>query len=131
MSAFASMNLKNNAGTNVAFSPLTINSSTGVASWATGDAVYDNKTVLTVSSQLPSAKSSKGRMKVKLAVPYLVLNSDGVTYTKKDEEILTIDIAIPKNMALLDRQNAQAFLKSVLTDVTLVTNFMTSFEGIY
>lgn len=132
MTAFASQNLKNNAGTNVAFAPQTINSTNGVAQWATSaETVYDLKSQLSISSSVPSAKSSKARMKVKISVPFTLLGSDGVTPYKADEAIATLDIAIPKNMVLLDRQNLQAYMKSVLTDAAFVTSFMSSFEGIY
>ena len=70
-------------------------------------------------------------MKVKISVPFTLLGSDGVTPYKADEAIATLDIAIPKNMVLLDRQNLQAYMKSVLTDAAFVTSFMSSFEGIY
>lgn len=131
MTAFASQNLKNNAGSNVAFAPQTINSTNGVASWATSaETTYDMKSFLSISSSVPSAKSSKARMKVKISVPLIFTDVEGRT-SKTDEAIATLDIAIPKNMVLLDRQNLQAYMKSVLTDASFVTNFMSAFEGIY
>jgi hypothetical protein len=131
MTAFASQNLKNNAGTNVAFAPQTISAQNGVASWATSaESQYDLKSLLSISSSVPSAKSSKARLKVKISVPQVYTDAASNS-SKVDEAIATLDIAIPKNMLLLDRQNLQAFMKSVLTDATFVTNFITSFEGIY
>ncbi|DAD51380.1 coat protein [ssRNA phage Zoerhiza.1_16] len=131
MTAFASQNLKNAAGSNVAFAPQTINPSNGVASWATSaETVYDLKSFLSISSSVPSAKSSKARLRVKISVP-MTLSDAGGTYYKADEAIATLDIAIPKNMDLTYRQNLQAFMKSVLTDASFVTNFMSAFEGIY
>jgi len=131
MTAFASQNLKNNAGSNVAFAPQTINPTNGVAAWATSaETVYDLKSFMSISSSVPSAKSSKARLKVKISVPMVSVDVAGA-YFKSDEAIATLDIAIPKNMVLLDRQNLQAFMKSVLTDASFVTNFMSAFEGIY
>jgi hypothetical protein len=130
MSAFAALTLKNNANADVVFSPLTINSQTGVASWGTAVAAYDNKSVVTMSSQVPTTKSTKARAKVKVTVPYLVEDVNYGNMTKIDDCIIQIDIAIPKNMDSAARADAQAYLKSVVAHAIL-TAFVTNFEGIY
>lgn len=130
MTAFAAQNLKNNAGSNIAFVPQNINPN-GVATWATSaETTYDAKKVLSISSTVPSAKATKARMKVKIMVPYM-FDVGGGSLVKQDESLITLDVAVPKNMALTDRQDLQAFMKSVLTDATFVSNFMSAFEGIF
>jgi hypothetical protein len=129
MSAFAALTLKDHANADTVFSPLTINSQTGVSSWGTSITAYDNKAIVTMSSQTPTAKSSKARAKLKVTVPYLVEDVVG-NMNKVDDCIVQIDIAIPKNMDSTARLDAQAYLKSLVAHAIL-TAFVTNFEGIY
>jgi len=127
MSAFAVLTLKDNSAANVTFNPLTIDSSTGVATWATADAIYDAKKFVTWSSRTPSSKSSKARLKLKVTIPIM----DVVDTTKKvDEAICSIEIAVPRNQALTPRLDLKAFADTLLQNA-IVTAFMTTYEGIY
>lgn len=126
MSAFAALVLTNSAAANVTFNPLTIDS-TGIASYATSDAIYDAKSFVSISSKVPNARSTKARFKGKVTVPLM----DPVDPTKKiDEAIAAIDIAFPKNMGLTQRLDLKAYVDSLVSNAIL-TAFATSFEGIY
>lgn len=126
MTAFAALTLKNNAGTDVVFNPLTIDQ-TGVASWATSDARFDAKSIVTVSTKTPSARQPKARIKLKVTVPVM----DAIDTTKKiDEIIATCEIAIPKNSDSTLRANARKHIETLLAHA-VSTTFVTSFEGVY
>jgi len=126
MSAFAALSLQNNAAATVTFNPLTIDSS-GVASWATSDAIYDAKSIVTVSTKVPNSKSTKARLKAKVVVPLM----DSVNTTLKvDELVINLDMAIPKNMGLTPRLDARKYIDTLVQNA-LVTAFLTSFEGVY
>jgi hypothetical protein len=127
MSAFATLALQNNAGTTVNFAPLTIDSASGVASYGTSDAVYDQKSVVTASVKYPSKSSTKARLRLKVTVPLM----DTVDTTKKvDEAIGTVELAFPKNMSSTDRLNLRKYVQTLVADA-VTTAFATSFEGIY
>lgn len=128
MSAFASVTLKNGSDADKIFSPISIDSRTGVALWGTADAVYDQKWLLSMSSSVPTAKTSKGRAKLKLSIPYLVTENGVVV--KKDEAIATVDIAIPKNMDSTFRAHLAKALDAAVSNAIL-TSYITNFEGIY
>lgn len=126
MSAFATLTLKNNATTDVVFSPLTIDSN-GVAQYGTADTIYDGKTFVSISSKVPSVRSNKARLKLKITHPLM----DSVDTTKKlDEAIATVDIAYPKNMSQAARRDLKAYIATLVTNA-VTTAFVDGFEGIY
>lgn len=127
MPAFAALVLKNNAATNVTFNPLTIDTTTGVASYATSEAVWDAKSTCTVSSSTPSAKSSRAKQRVRVTVPIM----DAVDTTKKiDEVIIDVQCNYSRLSTSGHRNDARAFADSALQHA-IATAFATSYEGIY
>lgn len=129
MSQFAAVNLKNQAGTEVTFSPTVVdrNASINVANWAASGTIYDGRHKLSASLQLPTARSSRAKVKLKVVVPFMSTVDPSV---KLDESIINIDFSMPKSAALLDRQNLRAYAADLLTDA-LVIAMVESFEGVY
>lgn len=129
MSAFAPVSLKNQAATEIVFSPTTVdrNSSVNVANYAAPGTVYDARHKLSASIQLPTARSTRAKVKLKVTIPYM----DAVnTSVKIDESIINIDFSFPKGAAQIDRQNLRAYAADLLTDA-IVTAMVDNFEGIY
>lgn len=127
MPAFAALVLKNNAATNVTFNPLTIDTTTGVASYATADANWDAKTIVTASSSTPSGKSSRARQRIKVTLPIM----DAIDVTKKiDEVIVDVSISYPRSSTSLQRNDCRAYADSALQSA-IATAFASSYEGIY
>lgn len=126
MSAFAALTLKNYAIADVIFSPLSIDS-TGVATYGSSNAIYDAKSFVSISSKVPSARSNKARLKLKVTLPLM----DTVDTTKKlDEAIAAVDLAFPKNMGQAARRDLTAYIATLVTDA-VTTAFVDGFEGIY
>jgi len=126
MPALAVLNLKNQAGTETAMSPVSINASTGVANWMGAGTTLDNRVQVSSATTLPTGKATKVRSKQKVVIPII----DTVTGLKVDEIIVNIDASIPKNAALTDRQNARAFTADLMTDAIVVAAFE-NFEAVY
>lgn len=129
MSAFATLNLKNQAGTETAFLPTTVerNNSVNVANWAVTGSVYDARHKASASLQLPSAKSTRAKIKLKVTVPLMSVLDANI---KTDESIINIDFSIPKSAPLLDRQNLRAYAADLLIDAMVIA-MVENFEGVY
>lgn len=126
MSAFAALTLKNNATTDVVFSPLTIDTN-GVAQYGSLNAIYDGKTFVSISSKVPSVRSNKARLKLKITLPLM----DAVDTSKKiDEAIASVEIAFPKNMGQSSRRDLRAYIDTLISNA-VTTAFVDGFEGIY
>lgn len=127
MAAFATLQLKNQAATEVSYSPADIDPSTGIAKWLGAGASYDARPVVTLSVSYPKGTSSKCRVKGKISVPIM----DPVVTTKKIDELIgTFEISLPKVSVLLDRQNIRAALADFLVDAAVVAA-VENFESVY
>lgn len=129
MSTFATVSLKNQAGTEIAFNPTTVdrNSNVNVANYAAAGSIYDSRQKLSASLQLPSSKSTRAKIKLKLVIPYMSAVDPAI---KLDESIINIDFSLPKGAALLDRQNLRAYAADLLTDAMVIA-MVENFEGVY
>jgi hypothetical protein len=129
MSTFAAVSLKNQAGTETPFLPTTVErtSNVNVANYAVTGTVYDSRHKLSLSLQLPSSKSTRAKIKAKLVVPIM---SAVDPLIKLDESIVNVDFSLPKNSALLDRQNIRAYCADLLTDAVIIA-MIENFEGVY
>lgn len=127
MPAFAALQLKNQAASEITYSPADIDPSTGVSRWIGAGAVFDARTQVTSSVTYPKSTGTKVRIKGKISVPLM----DTVDTTKKiDEAIASFEIAVPKNMVLLSRQDLRAALADFLID-TVVVKAVEDFESVY
>lgn len=127
MTQLATLQLKNQAGTEVNYPVNGINYTNNVASWASAGASYDAKSVATFSLQQPTNKSARARLRLKVTIPIM----DAVQTTIKiDELIANVELVLPKSAVLADRQNLRAFIADFLTD-TVVVNAVENFEGVY
>jgi hypothetical protein len=127
MSAFATLSLKNQAGTEVNYSPADIDQKTGVARYLGAGAVYDERPQVTVSVSYPSGKGTKIRVRGKISFPVM----DPVDTTKKvDEQLALFEFSLAKNSALASRQNLRAAIADFLTD-TVVVKAIEDFESVY
>lgn len=127
MSAFAALTLVNNAAANVTFNPLALNASTGVASYATNNAVYDQKSVASLSVTLPSAKSARCKVKGKVIIPIMDIVN---TSLKTDEVIGYFEFVLPKTASQTQRLDIRKYLDTMITNA-IVTAAVDNFEGIY
>lgn len=127
MSAFATLQLKNQAATEVSYSPADIDPSTGIARWLGAGAVFDAKPVVTLSVSYPKGTSGKVRVRGKISVPIM----DTVDTTKKvDENIATFEFSLSKKSVLLSRQDLRAALADFCIDSTVV-KAVEDFESVY
>ncbi len=127
MTQLATLQLKNQAATEVTFAVNGVNYSNNVASWATAGSSYDAKTVATFSLVPPTSKATRARVKLKVSIPIM----DAVQTTLKvDELIANVELVLPKIAVLADRQNLRAYIADFLTD-TVVVNAVENFEGVY
>ncbi len=127
MPAFAALQLKNQAATEITYTPADIDPSNGVARWLGAGSVYDARAQVTASITYPKSSGTKVRVKGKISVPLM----DTVDTTKKvDEAIASFEIAVPKGMALLSRQDLRAALADFLVD-TVVVKAVEDFESVY
>ncbi len=126
MPAFATLSLKNQAGTETAFAPVSIDPSTKVASWLGAGATLDSKSGSSISTVLPTGKATRVRVKTRVTIPVI----DPVTGLKVDEMLVNTEYSIPKNSALADRQNLRAFNADFQTDSTVIAA-IENFESVY
>lgn len=127
MPAFATINLKNQAATETAFTPADINPSTKVARFLGAGASYDAKPIVTVSTTLPSGSSTKVRIRGKISLPIM----DPVDSTRKIDEVIgTFEFSFPRSSALADRQNCRAFLADLAVDPVIVAA-VENYESVY
>lgn len=126
MPAFAAITLLNNAAANVIFNPQSLDAK-GVATYLTGDAVFDAKMRFTHSVSLPKNGSTVSRVKQKIVVPVM----DTVDPSKKVcEPYINIEYVIPKNTpesVRLDMPKYGASLASHAVTKAAVQNF----ESVY
>jgi hypothetical protein len=127
MSAFAALALTNEAATSVTFSPMSIDTSTGIATYATSDGIFDAKSVVSISTRVPSAKSTRARLKLKVSIPIM---DPVVTSKKADECLVSVEFSLPRNATSAMRLDTRAYAKALIAHATS-TAFLTSFEGIY
>jgi hypothetical protein len=127
MPALAALSLKNQAGTEVVYSPGGINAATNVVTYIGAGASYDARTQVSFSVVLPRGNATRVRIRGKISVPIM----DPVDTTKRvDECIGDFEFSLPKRAALLDRQNLRASLADFLTDATVVAA-VENYESVY
>lgn len=111
MPAFAALTLKNNAATDVVFSPSNIQN--GITRYTTQDSVYDARSVITTSVTLPKTGGQVARLKQKIVIPVM----DAVDATKKIGECFAnIDVVFPKQASETQRLNLRAYVKNLTAD---------------
>lgn len=127
MTNFATLNLKDDSGSEVAFTVEGINYQTNVASWVNTGGFYDESPRATFSLVPPTARSTRARMRLKVTIPIM----DGVSGTTKvDELIANVELVLPKNSNLIQRRNLRAYIADFLTD-SVVVNAVQNFESVY
>jgi hypothetical protein len=127
MPAFAVLSLKNQAGTEVNYSPADIDPSTSVARYLGAGASFDARNQVTISTSYPKGTSTKVKIKGKIVVPIM----DALDSTKKvDENIAQFEFSLSKSSPLLVRQDIRAALADFLTDNVTVTA-IENFESVY
>jgi len=127
MTQFATVGINDSAAANVNFLTSNINYSTGVATWLAAGASFDASRALTFSLALPTSKSTRSRIKVKVMIPIMDVTN---ALLKKDELLFTGEFVVPKTSTLLQRQDLLAFAKNFLANA-LVTNAVQSNESVY
>lgn len=126
MPAFAAVSLPKADLTAVAFTPSSINSQ-GVATYLTGDAIFDAKSRLTMSVTLPKNNGSVVRVKQKVVIPIM----DTVDTTLKvGEAYASIDIVLPKTSSLVVRKDLQSYVEALIADA-VTTAAVENFEAAY
>jgi hypothetical protein len=127
MPAFANLSLKNQAATEVVYTPADIDPATGVARYLGAGANYDARPQVTVSTSYPKGNSTKVKVKGKIVFPVM----DILDTTKKvDENIATFEFSLSKTSALLTRQDLRAALADFLIDPVVITG-IEGFESVY
>lgn len=127
MTQFATLQLKNDAGTDNSFTVQGINYTNGVANWSLAGTSYDASRIATFSLQAPTAKQTRARIKAKVTIPVM----DPVNPLRKVDEILgTVEFVLPKQSSLADRKDLRAYLADFLTDAVIV-NAVNNFESVY
>jgi len=127
MSQFTTLVLKDTAGTDVNFLNSRIDYASGVATWLGVGSTFDGKTKVTFSMTLPSAKTTRARIKVKVAIPIM----DPLDATKKvDEIVFNGEYVLPKNSINTSRQLLQAYVIS-LFGTSVLDRAVFAFEGVY
>lgn len=127
MPAFANLSLKNQAATEVVYTPADIDPSTGVARYIGAGASYDARPQVTISTSYPKGNSTKVKVKGKIVFPVM----DTVDTTRKvDENIAQFEFSLSKTSALLTRQDLRAALADFLVDATVVSA-IEGFESVY
>lgn len=127
MSQFTSLTLKDDGGADLVFANSRIDYSTGVATWLGTGQIFDAKRKATFSLTLPSAKTSRARCKIKVAIPLM----DSVDGSKKvDETTFNGEFVLPKNCSLAHRKDILAHAESFITSA-FVTAAIEMYEGLY
>lgn len=127
MPAFANLSLKNQAATEVVYTPADIDPSTGVARYLGAGASFDARPQVTVSTSYPKGNSTKVKIKGKVVFPVM----DAIDTTKKvDENIAQFEFSLSKGSALITRQDLRAALADFLVDPVCVTA-VENFESVY
>lgn len=126
MPAFAAITLLNNAAANVVFNPQSIDSN-GVATFLTGDAVFDGKMRLTQSVGLPRNGSTVSRVKQKIVVPVM----DIVDPSKKvNEAYVNVEYVLPKNTSETIRLDLAKYVATLATHA-VTKAAVQNFESVY
>lgn len=127
MSQFTTLVLKDTLDADVAFANSRIDYSSGVATWLSAGATFDGKSKATFSLSLPNAKTTRARVKVKVAIPIM----DTIDATKKvDEVVFNGEFVLPKNSTSASRVLLLAYVKSLMAD-DIVERGTRLFEGVY
>lgn len=127
MTQFATLQLKNDAATEVPFTVQGINYQTNVAAWVNAGVSYDASKRVTFSMISPTSRSTRARLRLKVAIPIM----DPVLTTRKtDELIANVELVLPKSSTLADRKDLRAYIADLLTDA-VVTNAVNNFESVY
>lgn len=127
MTQFATIQLKNDAGTENSFTVQGINYTNGVANWSLAGGSFDASRSVTFSLQQPTAKSTRARVKIKVAIPIMdVVNP----LRKVDEIIFNGEFVLPKQSSLADRKDLRAYVADYITDAVVV-NAVNNFESVY
>jgi hypothetical protein len=128
MTQFANLVLKNYDNEDKTFTVGNVDVRTGVSTWYSANpvtTVLDARHQATFSLTLPSAKSDKARIKLKVSTP--VLDLDG---KRIDENLFTCEFAVSKRCFLADRQDLLGFARSFLATAN-VTNGVLGSEGTF
>lgn len=127
MPALAAISLKNQAGTEVSYSPAGINPATNVATWLGAGVSYDARPQVSLSVNLPRGNATRVRVRGKISFPIM----DSVDTTKRvDECIGEFEFSLPKKAILADRQNLRAALSDFVADAVVIAA-VENYEGVY
>lgn len=127
MTQFVAITLKDRAAADAVFSNTNINYVNGVATWKNSGVSYDTGRLASFSLSIPTAKSTRCRIKAKMVIPLV----DPLDSTKKiDELIANVEFVIPKQSVLTARQDLRALIVSFLGSDAIVAA-VNNFEGVY
>jgi hypothetical protein len=126
MTQFVPIVLTDSGAGSRTFNPLNINYQNGVATWKTNGGSFDNGQSLSFSLSVPTAKSSRCRIKAKVVIPILGV----LDQAKVDELICNIEFVVPKNADTDLRNDLLAFSQQLLEE-DVIQNAIGSFQGVY
>lgn len=127
MGSLATLALKDASGSEVNFLVSGINYSNNVASWNADGSSYDARPQATFSLSLPTARSTRARVRAKVSIPIMDVANPLV---KRDELICNVEFVLPKSADLADRQDLRSYVADFLTD-TVITNAVDKFESVF
>jgi hypothetical protein len=126
MSAFAALNLLNNAAVEQTFTPARIDAS-GVALWKGSETVFDAKKSASLLVKLPANGGTKTRVSGKVTIPVM----DPLDSTKKIDELIgSFEFSLPKSASETARLDLRAYVKDFINDA-VVTDAVQNQNSIY
>lgn len=127
MGALSTLVLKNNATDDVNFLVGGINYTNNVATWNADGSSYDARPTATFSLTLPTARTTRVRVKGKISIPVMdVVNP----LMKRDELIANVEFVLPKSAGLADRQDLRSYLASLVTS-TVISDAIDKYESVF
>lgn len=127
MTQFANLVLKNGDNEDVTFRVEGINYSSNVASWISVMSSYDVSPRITFSLTPPTARQTRSRVRVKVAVPLKTMLDP---MKKADEILFNIEAVLPRSSDPASRAHALAYLKG-MSITSLLENAVMNNEGVY
>lgn len=126
MSAFASLTLLDSSAANVVFNPSSIDSD-GVATWRTGDAIFDAKKTVSMSVKTPANGSNVVRIKQRIVIPVMDTVDPSV---KVGEAYATLEFVISKKATETQRLDLRKHLETLVSNAVSVAALQ-NLESIY
>lgn len=127
MTQLADLTIADGAAANQTFVVSGVNYQTNVATWLKAGASFDASIPMTFSIKIPSAKTTRTRIRVRVSIPIM----DPVYTTKKIDELYAdISFSIPKTATAAQKADIRAYARNMLSD-NVVINAVNSNQGVY